>query len=48
MARIRGEQGVEPDEVSARARHQRSQARDEVERLEQDVGRAVAKGVLQL
>jgi len=48
MARVRGKQAVEPNQVTARARHARSQARDEVERLEQDVGGAVAKRMLQL
>ena len=31
-----------------RARHQRRQAREEVERLEQELGRAVAKRALEL
>ena len=40
---------MEPNEVTARARHQRGQASDEVERLEQDVGGgAIAKRVLEL
>ena len=48
MARIRGEQAVEPNEMTARARHQRGQASDEVQRLEQHVGGAIAKRVLEL
>jgi len=48
MARVWGKQAVEPKQVTARARHRRSQAGDEVERLEQDVGGAVAKRMLQL
>lgn len=48
MARIRGEQAVKPNEMTARARHQRRQASDEVQRLEQDVGGPIAKRVLEL
>ena len=48
MARIRGEQAVEPNEVTARTRHQRGQAGDEVQRFEQHVGGAIAKRVLEL
>ena len=47
MARIRGEQAVETNEVTARAWDQRGQAGDEVERFEQHMGRAIAKGMLQ-
>jgi len=35
MARIRGEQAVEPHEMGSRPRHQRGETGDEVERLEQ-------------
>ena len=48
MACVRGEQAVKPHAMGSRTRHQRRQAGDEVERLEQDVGGAIAKRVLEL
>ena len=48
MARIRIEQAAEPDEVTARARHQRGQANDEVQRREHHVGGAIGKRGLEL
>ena len=48
MACVRGEQAVKPHQMSSRARHQRRQPGNKVERLEQDVGGAIAKRVLQL
>jgi hypothetical protein len=38
---------VETDEVTARTRHEGHQSRKEVERLEQELARAVAKGPLE-
>ena len=47
MLAIRREHAVEPGEVQSRTRDQRRQAGDEVERVEDDVGGAVAKRLLE-
>ena len=47
MTRIRCEQAVEPDKVSSRAWNEGRQTSHEVQRLEQNVGGAIAKRVLQ-
>ena len=38
MAGVRGEDSVIPNEMTSRARHQRRQAREEVERLDEIAG----------
>ena len=48
MACVRGKQAVEPDEVTVRAWDQRGETGDKVERLEQHMGGAIAKRVLEL
>ena len=46
MLAIRREHAVEPGEVQSRTRDQRRRAGDEVERVEDDAGGAVANGCL--
>lgn len=48
MFAIRREHTVESGEVQARTWHQRRQARDEVQGVENDMRRAVAKRLLEL
>ena len=47
VARVGGEDAVVAQQMASRARHQRRQAREEVERFEQELGRAVVKRALE-